>query len=326
MRRKQRWRSRVALSMAFGLLCLGAISALQVRGEPQTLTLSTGRGIPYMVGLAMEQLVTKFGGVPLSAEVQKSERHVIEEVVSGNSAFGLVTLRVVKEAFPTPAERQHSGLRLIMGGHARTMAHLFVRTGLPIEAITDLKGRRVGLPPPATPGTRLAESLLHAGGLSLIDIKPIFMAASEMVRAVEIGFVDAVVMVVPIPSPVVPSPHPTNMAASGKVRLLTLPEALVRQLVTTLPEYSRDLIPAHTYAAQDTVVVSVAQKNALIAQAGVPQEIVYKVVQAILEHPVEFRQLCPLAMAYTPENVLPGTPLLPLHEGAKRYYEERGIL
>lgn len=319
---------RVLLCVVVALfgLGLGASGLAGAEAQRETVALATTPGIPSMVALAMETMVNDLlTGVKASTEIADSEQEVLRMVADGRAHFGLVTISEIARTFPTAAERDRSGLSFVMGGHAAMVAHVFVRNDLPSPAMGGLRGRRVALPEPASAGEALARALLEAHGLTDREIKPVYARVEEQVKAFEVGFVDAVILAVPVPSPVVSSPAPMKLAASGKAQLLSLDPGVIESLLEKYPAYSRHRIEASTYPRQADEVLTVARKNALVARKALDPTLVYRLVKTVLEHPAEFMKRCPLAVAYTPRNILPGTPLLPLNPGAERYYRERGI-
>ncbi len=308
------------------VLAATAPSVDRARGQGTTLTLATGPGISTMVGFAMQSMVNDFvSGVRASTETADSEQQVLGWVSSGRVTLGLATIPEIARAFPTPEERHRSGLSFVMGGHAAMVAHVFVRHDLPTPGIAGLQGRRVALPEPGTPSEALARAVLEVHGLTGRAIKPVFARVEEQVKAFEAGFVDAVILAVSIPSPVVPSPAPTALAAGGKARLVSLDPGAVASLLEKFPGYSRHRIQPGTYAGQAGLVLTVASKNAIVARNDVDLALVYRFAKVILENPGEFAKRCPLAVAYTPHNILPESPVLPLHPGADRYYREQGL-
>jgi len=319
---------RIILAIVTGLgLAATALSLEGAGGDGTTLTLATGPGISTMVGLAMQSMVNDFvPGVRASTEAADSEEQVLQRVGSGRATLGLATIPEIARALPTAEARDRSGLAFVMGGHAAIVAHVFVRDDLPTPALAGLQGRRVALPEPGTPAEALVRAVLEAHGLAGRAIKPVYARVEEKVKAFETGFVDAVILAVPIPSPVVSSPAPTALAGSGKARLVSLEARAVASLLEKLPGYSRHTIPSGTYRGQAASVATVASKNAIVARTNADPGLVYRFAKTILENPGEFAKRCPLAVAYTPHNVLPESPLLPLHSGAERYYRDRGIL
>lgn len=320
---------RVLLGVIVALVGAGLAAAglAGTEGQRQAVSFVTGPGISSMVARAMETMVNDvLPGVTASTEIADSERDVLRLVREGRAQFGLVTIPEIARTFPTAEERDRSGLSFVMGGHAATVAHVFVRDDLPSPTLGGLRGRRVALPEPGSAGEGLARALLEIHGLGDRDVKPVFTRVEEQVKAFEVGFVDAVILVVPVPAPAVSSPAPTKLAATAKARLLSLDSSAVERLLQGDPGYSRHVIEARTYPGQAGEVLTVARKNAVVARKDLNPLLVHSFVKTILEHPTKFAKVCPLAMAYTPKNILPGTSLLPLHPGAERYYREQGIL
>lgn len=316
------------LALLFVVASPSPLPAAEPEARPNTqLTIATGVGVPFMIGTGMELMISRFvPGVEARARDFADEREVVRLVSQGEVALGLVPIPEIARAFPAPADRARSGLRFLMGGHAASVAHLFVPLRAPIVSVADLKGRRLAVPGPGSPGEAMAAALLAAHGLAPGDVEVIPLGAGEQVEALRAGRVDAAFMVAPLPSPLASSPGPEAMTKAGDVRLLSIGDAELQALIEAAPGLSRHTIEAGTYPGQTEAIRTIASKNALIVHEGVDEVLAYRIVQAILEHPAEFQQVCPLGVAYTPKNALPGTPLLPLHAGAERYYRERGLL
>lgn len=318
---------RILLVMVSVLgLAVTAPTADRPGGQGTTLTFATSPGMSLMVASAMQSMVNDLAaGMSASTEVADTEREVLRLVREGRASLGLATIQEIAQAFPDREARERSGMTFVIGGHAATVVHVFVRADLPQPTVAGLEGRRVALPEPGSAGEALARALLEAHGLGDRRIKPVFARVEEQVAAFEAGFVDAAILVVPVPSPVVPSPAPTRLAASSRARLLSLAPAVIEALLGRHPGLSRHAIDAGTYARQPDAIATVARKNAIVARKDLDPEVVYRFVKTILENPGEFAKRCPLAVAYTPKNVLPGSALLPVHAGAERYFREQGL-
>lgn len=318
------------LALALIFVVTGPSPSLAAEPEARQntkLTIATGVGVPFMIGTGMALMISRFvPGVEARARDFADEREVVRLVSQGQAVLGLVPIPEVARAFPAPADRARSGLRFLMGGHAASVAHLFVPLRSRIVSVADLKGRRLAVPEPGSPGEAMAAALLQAHGLSPGDVEVIHLGVKEQVGALRAGRIDAAFMAAPLPSPIASSPGPEAMMKAGDVRLLSGGDDELQALIEATPAFSRHTIEAGTYPGQTGEIRTIASKNALIAHEGVEDALAYRIVQAILEHPAEFQRVCPLGVAYTPTNAVPGTPLLPLHPGAERYYRERGIL
>ena len=62
----------------------------------------------------------------------------------------------------------------------------------------------------------------------------------------------------------------------------------------------------------------------LVSSAKVPPETVYVVVKVVFENFDEFKKLHPALANLKPEDMVKNGLSAPLHEGAARYYKEKG--
>ncbi|MBI4561972.1 MAG: TAXI family TRAP transporter solute-binding subunit [Candidatus Rokubacteria bacterium] len=318
--------------------CLVACLATLVLASPDAvggdatpgLRIATGQGVPHMVGLGMESVFNRFGpGLKAESADYPDEGEIVHLVRQRKAELGIVPIPEIQRALPSPKEREDSGLRFVMGGHAAIVLHVFLSADaavLPGMSLASLRGKRVAVPEPGTPGEALVDAVLRAHALSRTEIQARPMGVQEQVRALREGKVDAALMVVPVASPVVPSPGPTRLMETRRARLIGLDPAAIEKVLASDPAFSRHLIEAGTYPGLDASVLTVARKNAVITHQDVGDELIYGFVRTILENPHEFQKVCPLGMEYNLKNVLPGTSLLPLHPGAERYLREKGIL
>jgi TRAP transporter TAXI family solute receptor len=83
-------------------------------------------------------------------------------------------------------------------------------------------------------------------------------------------------------------------------------------------------IPAGTYPGQEEDVQTIAQPNFLATSADLPEEHVYQITKTIYENLPFLNAIHPATKAMSIENAIAGLPL-PLHPGARKYYEEVGI-
>jgi hypothetical protein len=64
----------------------------------------------------------------------------------------------------------------------------------------------------------------------------------------------------------------------------------------------------------------------VISSSKVPAESVYQVVKAVFDNFEEFKKLHPALANLKPENMIKDGLSAPLHDGAARYYREKGWL
>lgn len=198
--------------------------------------------------------------------------------------------------------------------------HLVVRRGTDIASVGDLRGKRVSLDREGS-GTRVdALLILKAYGLKEKDLDTYAMpvgVAADMLRA---GELDAFFMVVGAPATAI-----TDLAQEGLTSLVPIAGPEADTLRETYPFFSSDRIPSGTYwnvATTDTLSVGAQW----IVSAEVSDELVYGITRA-LWHGSTRRLLDsghPKGRLITLDNALKGL-VVPLHPGARRYYEENGF-
>jgi TRAP-type uncharacterized transport system substrate-binding protein len=83
-------------------------------------------------------------------------------------------------------------------------------------------------------------------------------------------------------------------------------------------------LPAGAYGAVTSPVRTVAMGTSLGFHASVPAEVVFAITAAICDNPERVRAIHPAAAFFDPSraHLEPGGPL---HEGAARYFEVRGV-
>lgn len=198
--------------------------------------------------------------------------------------------------------------------------HLVVSAGSGITSVGELRGKRVSLDREGS-GTRVdALLILEAFGLSEKDIDPYAMPvgiAADMLRA---GELDAFFMVVGAPATAI-----TDLAQEGRIRLVPINGPEADKLREAYPFFSPDRIPSGTYwnvSTTDTLSVGAQW----IISAKVSDELVYGITRA-LWHDSTRRLLDsghPKGRLITLDDALKGL-VVPLHPGARRYYEENGL-
>ena len=194
---------------------------------------------------------------------------------------------------------------------------LLVRTDSNIRSVADLRGKTIALPPRDSGQYRSFLFLTRHYGLSLRDMRLVSMSSRAAIWAITHGAVDAMFRVR------APGNQEIREAIqSGQVRLLPIPHA--RALKLAQPVLEPGVIPAGSYRgappvpAQDLPVPMVPRL--LVTSAAVPPEIIERVTALIYDHRLELSEMTPLG-GFLADPAELGRIVLPLHEGARRYYE-----
>ena len=123
--------------------------------------------------------------------------------------------------------------------------------------------------------------------------------------------------------------HPTanikDASNSVDVKITPLDGNAVDNLIKKYPYFAKANVPGGMYKGNDVDTPTFGVKAVLVTSDDVSANAVYAIVKAILENFDEFKQLHPAYENITKESLLDGLSA-PLHEGAKKYYQEIGLI
>lgn len=120
-------------------------------------------------------------------------------------------------------------------------------------------------------------------------------------------------------------PHPQiiRLMENTAGEVMTLPED-VRNYFMDEFGYESFTIPAGSYPGQEADVETIGVPYSLFTRADVSEELIYNMVKCMAQTPERLHQVSArYERQWTPE-VMPNGVGIELHEGAKRYYRERG--
>jgi TRAP transporter TAXI family solute receptor len=296
--------------------------------QQQFVTIGTGgvTGVYYAVGGAVCRLLNKdrkAHGIRCSVESTGGSAFNINTIKAGELDFGLSQSDVQYNALKGQAQFKEAGpysdLRAVYSVHPEPFTVL-ARKDLGAKSFMDLKGKRVNVGNPGS-GTRASmEELLSALGWKLSD----FSLASEL-RADEHGpalcdnKIDAFFYGVGHPSANIQDP-----TTSCGARLVSITGPAVDKLVADKPYYAKATIPGGLYPNNPDAATTYGVLATVVASSKAPADTVYNVVKAVFDNFDEFKKLHPALANLKPENMIKDGLSAPLHEGAAKYYKEKG--
>ena len=196
--------------------------------------------------------------------------------------------------------------------------HVITLDGIGVESIEDLAGKRVAIGPPGGASNILAKQVLAAHGLQEGDYQPFAEDFSIATERMQNGQVDANFGILGSPASSVDQVQTTT----GRVKYLDISDDAMQTLLseTFYEEYT---LPADTYTWLDKDVKALTARAILVASTTqVSEEVGYQLTKALLENSSEITH--DQGRFLTAEQAQEGRLDLPLHPGAKRYYDEIG--
>lgn len=213
--------------------------------------------------------------------------------------------------------RGNEGLRALASLYPEVL-HLMVAADSGIEKVEDLAGKRLAIGSPQSGTLGSAQALLAAAGVT--DFQAESLAAEESMRRFLAGEVDALFFFSAAGNPLV-----KHIAAQRKIRLLPLRAEVVRQLVRGNSYYQPATIAAGSYEGQEDAVGGIAVQALWLARADLDETLAYALTRAMWEggEAITWQKAALPRDAWQPDDALKGIGI-PLHPGAKKYYDEIG--
>ncbi|MEM1385087.1 MAG: TAXI family TRAP transporter solute-binding subunit [Pseudomonadota bacterium] len=311
-------------TVAFAAACLLAGPAA---AEQTFISIGTGgvTGVYYPTGGAICRLVNKDRkdhGIRCSAESTGGSIYNINTIRAGELEFGVAQSDWQYHAYNGTSKFEDQGkfkdLRAVFSVHPEPVT-VIARADAGIDTLTDVKGKRLNIGNPGS-GTRGTWEVIEGAlGWERNDLKLASeMKSAETGQAVCDNKIDAYFWLVGHPSALTQESLAT---CDAKLVDVTGPE--IEKLVSDNPYYRTATIPAGMYG-DNPEVTTFGVGATFVSSANVPAEQVYVVVKAVFENFDQFKALHPAFANLKEEEMISDSLSAPLHEGAIKYYKERG--
>ncbi len=212
-------------------------------------------------------------------------------------------------------------LRSVFSLHSEALT-LVARTDSDITKLDDIKGKRFNIGNPGSGTRSTVEELLKAKGWG----KDVFTLASEFKASEQAqklcdNQIDAFAF---------NTGHPNGsiqeVTSTCDVKIVPVQGDSVSALVNKHPYYADATIPGGMYTNNPDDIPTYGVKATLVSSANVDDEIVYQLVKAVFENFDNFKTTHPILSNLSKESMIADGLTAPLHEGAKRYYIEAGLM
>jgi TRAP transporter TAXI family solute receptor len=310
-----------------GGLAAAALTATSAVAQQQFVSIGTGgvTGVYYPTGGAICRLVNKDRkehGIRCSAESTGGSIYNINTVRAGELEFGVAQSDWQYHSFHGTSEFKDAGaypdLRAVFSIHPEPVT-VIARASASVNNITDLKDKRLNIGNPGS-GTRGTWEVLETAlGWTRNDLKLAGeMKSAETGQALCDDKIDAYFWLVGHPSALT-----QESLATCESNLVNVTGPEIDKLVADNPYYRNATIPAGMYGDNpDINTFGVAAT--LVSSAQVSDDVVYTLVKAVFDNFDQFKALHPSFANLTEAEMITEGLSAPLHDGAVRYYKERG--
>ncbi|OOF43657.1 C4-dicarboxylate ABC transporter substrate-binding protein [Rodentibacter rarus] len=304
-----------------------AMSAMSGQAEEKFITIGTGgqTGVYYVVGQSICQLVNRDTAktqIKCNAPSTGASVANLNAIAAQEMDMGIAQSDWQYHAYNGSSSfenKKNDKLRAVFSIHPEPFT-VMVRKDANIATFDDLKGKRVNVGDPGS-GTRATMNvILAAKGWSdkvfkvASELKP-----SEMASVMCDNNLDAITYNVGHPNGAL-----KEAAASCDTQLVPVSGEAIDKLVADHSYYAKAVIPGGLYKGSDNPVETFGVYATLVTSSDVDADKVYAVVKAVFDNFDRFKRLHPAFAHLKAEDMIKNALSAPLHDGAVRYYKERG--
>jgi TRAP transporter TAXI family solute receptor len=294
--------------------------------EEKFITIGTGgqTGVYYVVGQSVCRLVNRLEDANIKCNAPSTGGSVanVNGIKSGELDMGVVQSDVQYQAYNGTGNFEgdaYEELRAVFRVHGEPLTML-ARADAGIEGLDDLEGKRVNIGNPGSGQRNTMEVVMDAKGWTMDTFSLASqLDAAEQAAALSDNNIDAMVYVVGHPNGSLQEATTTVDA-----RLVPLDGPVIDQIVEEHPYYSKSVIPGGLYKGNPDDVPTFGVAATFVTDANTDDEVVYQTVKAIFDNFDRFKRLHPAFNNLDPKQMISGGLSAPLHDGAVRYYKEKG--
>jgi len=318
---------RLGLTGAAMAALLGLFSSSVSAAELEIGTGSTA-GVYYRVGRAICSLVNRQSAeLDLTCEAIPTKGSIanLQDVRDGKLQIALAQsdwqFHAAEGSGPFSSVGPDQKLRSLFSVHGEPFT-VVARRDSGITTLDDLEGKRVNVGNPGSGQRATMEVVMAAMGWTADDFALVeSLPADQQSLALCHDRVQAIIYTVG---------HPN--ASIGKAiglcdaQIVEVGGPAIDRLVADRPYYAYTEIPGGIYSGNDELVKTFGVKATVVASADLDADTAYAVVKTVFENFDRFRGMHPAFGTLEAKPMVTDGLTAPLHEGAVRYYKEKGLM
>ncbi|KEQ18001.1 TAXI family TRAP transporter solute-binding subunit [Endozoicomonas numazuensis] len=320
-----------------GMVAMGAglaaatSAASAATPQQQFVTIGTGgvTGVYYPTGGAICRLVNrdrKDHGIRCSVESTGGSVYNLNTIRSGELDMGIVQSDWQYHAYEgSSAEFKGQGadkkLRAVFSIHPEAFT-IVARKDAKIVNFDDLKGKRVNIGNPGSGQRGTMEQLMDVYGWTNATFSLTSeLKSAEQAKALCDNKIDAFVFTAGHPSGSL-----KEATSSCETVLVNVSGPKVEKLIADTPYYRAATIPGGMYQGNEKDTLTFGVAATFVSSSEINDEAVYNITKSVFENLETFKKLHPAFANLKKEEMISDGLSAPLHNGAKKYFEEAGLL
>ena len=289
---------------------------------PPSLTIGTASpgGTYNAYGEGLARILTRVLKLPVTARSTEGPGQNILLLEAGEIQIGFVTLGVALQAWngtaPWTGGKQLRAMRALFPMYD-TPFQFLVREETGIRSVGELNARRIGIGPQ---GGTSAAYIPEFFKVLKVDASLAHGDWADLAKQMQAGTLDALAVAAGVPFPSF-----LDLERKGRVRYLPLTTQQIIGLRLAMPELGASVVGAGTYPSLRNNYGTVGLYNFAVARPDVPVDLVYAIVEAVFANHDELVDVHSAAAETVPANFTRNN-FLPFHDGASRWYQNKGVV
>ncbi len=314
-----------AVAVVGSALVVGTADAAM---KKRFISIGTGgvTGVYYPTGTAICRLVNKGRkkhGVRCSVESTGGSVYNINSIRVGELDMGVAQSDWQFHAYHGSSKFKSQGafkkLRAVFSVHAEPVS-IVARKDSGVKSVDDLVGKRVNIGNPGSGALAFWGVMWGAMGKSRDDLKlAAQMKPVETPSALCDNKIDAFFWLVGNPA-VLNNEATTTCDAV----FATVDNSAIAKLLKEKPFYRRATIPGGMYRGNPNDVKTFGVGATFVSSTRSSSDTVYTVVKSVFDNFAQFKNLHPVFATLKESEMIKDSLSAPLHDGAIKYYKERG--
>jgi len=293
--------------------------AVAVSAAAQTLSFATGNpaGVFYPLGGALASIWSRHvDGVNMKAEVTAGSVTNLIQVAKLESDVGFSQGDSVADAIVGHGRFREPLPLAILGKMYPNVIHVVALRDSGIESVSDLAGKRVSVGPPGSGNAVTAWNILTALDFTEDDFIVRQLNYTETSNGLKDGTIDAGFIAGGLGIAAV-----VELAVARDMVLVPFTDEEITAVTTAISAYSAFSVPPGVYRGVDDPVQTPTLWNLLVVNRSMDADLAYNLIKAVFEFRPDLENISQVAKFIVPETAA-AIGSLPLHPGAKRYYDE----
>ncbi|UGQ13917.1 TAXI family TRAP transporter solute-binding subunit [Yinghuangia sp. ASG 101] len=307
----------VALALFAGGLWVGSDDAKPYRGGPVSISTGVPSGVYYRYGQLLAPRLEADLGVPVTIDASAGSVDNVRRLIDGTHTLAIATADAVADLSPAERDQLRAIARLY-----DDYVQLVVPVSSPARSVADLRGKRVGIGPPASGVQLLANRILATAGLDArTDLVATEDGIGDTAAKLRDGRLDAFFWSGGLPTEAV-----RVLAEEADIRFVPLGDVAATLRDRYHQVYREAVIPSDAYQAGRTLpgvrqeVPTVAVPNLLVTRADTDPDLIRRVTGTVMGGREAIGREVHAAQLVDPRTAILTFPPLLLHEGARLWY------